>query len=286
MTVFSSVLVSKLVDLALEEDLCFGDVTSALFSSNAIKTANIVARQELVVCGLPLTEIIVKRAGYSIVVESLVKDSAVVKDGDILQVLRGTANQLTSIERTALNFLQRLSGVATYTRAIMQNAGAITVLDTRKTTPGFRLLEKYATATGGAKNHRMHLGEMIMIKNNHIDAASGSNLQEKVRFLMNRVKEKAGYYTPVQVEVRTEEELKLVLEFLPAAVLLDNMDNDLISRCLTVIKAKAPNTICEVSGGLEPARLKELAALGVNAASMGRLTTRAPNVDISMRISS
>ena len=284
MNPFSSPLVSRLVDLALEEDLAFGDITSDLLEPGLKKRAQIIARQDLVVCGLPLTEIIISRAKSSIKIKTKSKEGSKVKCDAVMQELYGPASEITSLERTIINFLQRLCGVSTHTRSIVEQAKGITVLDTRKTMPGFRLLDKYATSIGGAKNHRMHLGAMILVKNNHIDAAPGKDLREKVRNLLGKVAESSGYYVPVQVEVRSEAELKEVLKFFPQAVLLDNMEDALITRCLKGIKANSPRTLCEVSGGIDSARLKKLAALGVSAASIGSLTTRAPNVDISMRI--
>lgn len=284
MSTFNSALITRLVDLAIEEDLAFGDVTSALLDRGESKKAYILAREDLVVCGLPLTEIIIARAKYSLRVETKEKEGVKVSSGTILQSLSGPASELTSIERTVLNFLQRLCGVATYTRSIVEQSEGIVVLDTRKTMPGYRLLDKYATSVGGAKNHRMHLGEMILVKNNHIDAASGKNIAEKVDSVLSKVKQKDSFYVPFQVEVRTEEELRAVLKYFPHSILLDNMEDELIARCVSILKTESPNTICEVSGGVRPERLKKLASLGADAASMGRLTTQAPNVDISMKV--
>lgn len=281
---FNSPLILRLVDLAIEEDLVFGDSTSALLEKGIQKTANIIAREDLIVCGLPLTEIIISQAKYSITVETKVAEGVKVSSGAVLQVLNGSSSELTSIERTILNFLQRLSGVATYTRAVVEQSGGIAVLDTRKTMPGYRLLDKYATSVGGAKNHRMNLAELILVKNNHIDAAEGNSIAERVDTVLNKVKKKDSFYVPFQVEVRSEEELIAVVKHFPHSILLDNMSDELIAACLGIIRAQSPKTICEVSGGVQPERLKNLAKIGVDAASMGALTTRARNVDISMKI--
>jgi nicotinate-nucleotide pyrophosphorylase (carboxylating) len=277
-------LINSLVDLAIAEDLSFGDISSELLETKNQTTAELIAKQELVVCGLGLTIIIAERAGLNIKVENLVEDGDLVCSNTRIQKIQGSAKDIVSIERIILNFIQRLSGVATFTRSVVNSSHGITILDTRKTMPGFRLLEKYATAVGGAKNHRMHLGEMIMIKNNHIDAAAGVTIEQKIENLMNKLQKVRGFYTPVEFEVRNMTELAVVLMYKPKAVLLDNMSNHDLANCMQLIQSKAPETICEVSGGITVNRLEQLAAIGVKVVSMGSLTTKANNVDISLKI--
>jgi nicotinate-nucleotide pyrophosphorylase (carboxylating) len=178
-----------------------------------------------------------------------------------------------------LNFLQRLSGVATAARALVLKNPGIVLLDTRKTMPGWRLLDKYAVRIGGARNHRFSLGDMILIKNNHIDAHP-----EGMRAVLAHIVANKPLYMPWEVEVRTLQELGVALEFSPTIVMLDNFSDELIAEALTRISAQPRRPLVEVSGGVTPERLVSLASLGVDAVSMGALTTRAPNVDISLRI--
>lgn len=286
---FQSSLVQRLVDLALEEDLCFGDLSSAILqqaqsSPDKVVSAEIIARERLVICGLPITRVIAERANVALQIENLADEGQTVEMDKAVQRIKGLASEITTLERTILNFLQRMSGVATYTRDVVEKTSGIIVLDTRKTLPGFRVLDKYATAAGGARNHRMNLSDVVLIKNNHIDAAAGENLEKKVRNLLSQVQKLKPYYVPFHVEVRSQKELDLVLEFKPTSVLLDNMQDSEIIACLETLRTKAPQTLCEVSGGVDASRLRSLSALGVPAASMGSLTTKATNVDISLRI--
>lgn len=284
MKIIDSPQVDKLIHLAIEEDLSYGDLTADLLDSNKIVSAEIIARQELVVCGLEITARIAFLAGKNVEVINIASDGQLLKSGDILQKLKGKSSEIVSIERIVLNFLQRLSGVATYTRKIVDKSAGITILDTRKTMPGFRLLEKYATSVGGAKNHRKHLGEMLIIKNNHIDACEGSNLQEKFRNLFKKINSRSSFYTPFEIEIRNLAELEAALEYQPDYLMLDNMTDSDIKSCLDLIKSRGLRTVCEISGGISEDRLLALSKIGVQTVSMGSLTTKATNVDISLRI--
>jgi nicotinate-nucleotide pyrophosphorylase (carboxylating) len=239
----------------------------------------VIAREELVTCGLPLVPVIFARLGWEVSISLLVDEGEQVTEGVPLVVLEGSTRHLLSAERTILNFLQRMSGVATYTRRVVDVAHGITVLDTRKTMPGWRLLEKYSVVVGGGKNHRMHLGEMILVKNNHIDAHRGD-----IAGLFEMLRHAKPWYTPVQCEVRTIEELLRVLPCQPELLLFDNMEDDRLAEALRFLEGIENPPLVEVSGNVPPARLATLAALGVRCVSMGGLTTRATNVDISLRL--
>jgi nicotinate-nucleotide pyrophosphorylase (carboxylating) len=277
---FDSPLVRKLVDLAIEEDLAHGDITASLtVPESHTSKAKVIAREKLVVCGLDIVAEIVKSGGWSLSVQKKASEGAWAADGDILVELAGSTRELLSAERTILNFLQRLSGVATYTREFCDAQKGLKILDTRKTMPGWRLLDKYAVKTGGASNHRFSLGDMVLVKNNHIDAHP-----QGINGALADVVAKKPLYMPWEVEVRNLEELKIALSFNPTIVMLDNFNDDALKDAVALVKTAAHQPMIEVSGGVSKERLAKIQAAGVDAASVGALTTRAPNVDISMRI--
>ncbi len=273
--------VKKLVALALEEDLAFGDITASLaVPEERTSRAHVVARQKLVVCGLAIVHEVVEAGGWSIQVDVLRQDGLEVDNETVLVELAGPTRALLAAERTILNFLQRLCGVATFVRQVCAVAPGLTILDTRKTMPGWRYLDKYAVRTGGARNHRFSLGDMILVKNNHIDAHPHG-----MRAALCAVKSGKPPYMRWEVEVRNLEELAVALEFSPDIIMLDNFPDDMIRQSVEIVRARTPSPLLEVSGGVTKERLAALATLGVDAVSIGALTTRAPNADISMRIS-
>ena len=277
---FDSPLVRKLIDLALEEDLALGDITAQLtVPEQHTSKAKVIARQNLVVCGLDIVAEVVKAGGWSTSVTTKAVDGTSAKDGDILVELAGRTRDLLSAERTILNFLQRLCGVATYTRNFCEGQTGLKILDTRKTMPGWRLLDKYATKIGGASNHRFSLGDMVLVKNNHIDAHPHG-----IKGALADIVAKKPLYMPWEVEVRNLDELKVALTFNPTIVMLDNFSDDLLKDAVALVKAVPHAPMIEVSGGVSKDRLAKIHAAGVDAASVGALTTQAPNVDISMRI--
>ena len=277
---FDSPLVRKLIDLALQEDLALGDITASLtVPENHTSKAKVIARERLIVCGIEIVEEIVKAAGWSMTVDTKVADGVSVNDGDILVELAGRTRDLLSAERTILNFLQRMCGVATYTRNFCEAQQGLKILDTRKTMPGWRLLDKYATRIGGALNHRFSLGDMVLVKNNHIDAHP-----QGIKGALADIVAKKPLYMPWEVEVRDLDELKVALSYNPTIIMLDNFNDDLLKEAVAVVKAVPQPPMIEVSGGVSKERLAKIFAAGVDAASVGALTTRAPNVDISMRI--
>lgn len=214
--------ITKLIELALLEDCITQDVTSLCVVPVELRGAGkVIAREELVYCGGPLVQRIVEVSTLPVTVKNCESEGQLVADGTTLCILEGNMRALLSLERTALNFLQRLSGVATTTHRFVSQAHGLTVLDTRKTMPGWRLLDKYAVRIGGGHNHRMNLSDMILIKNNHIDAHAGDI--KCVQALLD----KRPSSIPVEVEVRTVDELSKVLkEMRPDRILLDNMDNE------------------------------------------------------------
>jgi len=277
---FDAPHVKRLIQLAIEEDLPAGDVTAALtIPAEQAGKAMIIAREPLVVCGVPLVHAVFREFGWNVVVQPTAAEGDEVGVGAPLARLSGKTRHIVAAERIILNFLQRLSGIATGTRRVVRHAGGIPVLDTRKTTPGWRLLEKYAVRLGGGANHRGSLSDMVLVKNNHIAAHGGS-----VQATLKRVFEGKPLYLPVEVEVRSIEELDHALEFDVSVVMLDNMPTALIAEALARIATKRPGLPVEISGGVTIERLPELARAGVKLVSMGALTTQAQNVDISLRL--
>lgn len=274
----NTITTTRLIELALEEDLSGGDLTARCTVSPEIRgQGEVLAREQFVVCGLPLISRIVALSGFSLEVKIEAEEGEQVSEGKVLATISGAAMHILALERTVLNFLQRLSGVATYTRQAIAKTGSLVILDTRKTMPGWRILDKYATRTGGARNHRFNLSDLILIKDNHIDANGGS-----ITRTLQRVFDVKPYYTPVEIEVRSLVELKEALKFAVDVVMLDNFSDEMITEALQYCSSEAEGVRVEVSGGITPERLPVLEKLGVHAVSMGALTTRARNVDISL----
>lgn len=265
---------------ALDEDIGSGDASSqAVIDADDMGQGALVARQDLVVAGLPLAEAVFLQVDSTINLEGLVQDGASVRAGDVLMNVSGRARSMLTAERTALNFLQRLSGIATLTRRYVEAVAAteVLILDTRKTTPGYRRLEKYAVRCGGGENHRIGLYDRIMLKDNHLAAWRRRNqggLADMVRAARRAYPE-----LEIEVEVDTAEQLDEVLPAEPDWVLLDNMEPDELSACVRLAKGR---TRLEASGGLTLDTVAAIAATGVDAISVGALTHSAPACDIAL----
>lgn len=265
-----------LVARALAEDIGRGDRTSELtVDASARGRGTLVAKSAMTVAGLDVASEAFRQLDANVVIEVQWGDGAVVDPGDIIAVVTGSARALLTAERTALNFLQRLSGIATLTRRFVDAAGdRIIVLDTRKTTPTFRRLEKYAVRCGGGTNHRERLDDGILIKDNHKRLAGG------VRAAVERALA-ATPDVPVEVEVESLEELDEALAAGAPRVLLDNLTTYDIREAVTRTAGRAR---LEISGGVTLARLPELATTGATWVSVGALTHSAPAADISFEI--
>jgi nicotinate-nucleotide pyrophosphorylase (carboxylating) len=271
--------VDQLIALALEEDLGRGDVTTAaVVDARASATGEIVAREPLVVAGLAVAAAVFRRVDPAIQSGARVADGDAVEAGARLMSLSGPAAALLAAERTALNFLQRLSGVATQSRAYARAVAGtgLRVTDTRKTTPGFRVLEKEAVRLGGASNHRFDLGSGVLIKDNHL-AVAGS-----VAEAVARARWMAPHSLKVEVEVDTLAQLDEALDASADIVLLDNFSDADLEEAVRRVRARAPRPLVEVSGGVTLSRLPVLARLGVDLVSVGALTHSAPAVDIAL----
>jgi nicotinate-nucleotide pyrophosphorylase (carboxylating) len=268
-------MTAELVRLALEEDIGPGDVTSlACISESQEASGRFLAREPLVIAGLDLLPVIYEARGGVPELRVLKRDGDSCADGEVVAMVRGRARTLLECERVALNFLQHLSGVATAAR---QYAGAVAgtgcrVLDTRKTTPGLRVLEKMAAAAGGVTNHRMGLFDGILIKNNHITAAGG------MRAAIERARA-AGL--PIEIEVRTREELEEALGAGAARLLLDNLTPEEAAGWIREIGGRAE---VELSGGITLENIRAYAEAGADFVSSGAITHSERAVDISFRL--
>lgn len=274
-------LLKDIVQRALAEDLGYGDrTTEALFPSPLPATGSIIAKEDLVVAGLDLVRVVFQALDQSVVFEEKISSGESVRKGERIAEVYGDARILLKGERTALNFLQRLSGIATLTRRFVDRIQGTSarIVDTRKTTPGLRACEKEAVRLGGGGNHRFHLGDLILIKDNHISLGGG--VAEAIR----AVRAGRSHSLKVEVEVNTLSELEEALQEGVDIIMLDNMPLNAIKKAVRIIKAKAPATLVEASGGIDLERVSAIARCGVDLISVGALTHSAPAVDISFDI--
>jgi len=274
--------VRRLIDLALDEDLGCGDITSQVTvgGSEVPVVAEMNAREPIVVFGLDIAIAVFTLVEPNIEIEKHVNDGARVDRGSVLLTVRGPAHAVLSAERTALNFAQRLSGVATLSKRYVDAVAGTRakVIDTRKTTPGFRVLEKAAVLAGGCGNHRFDLGSGVLIKDNHI-AACGS-----VRQAVETAKARAPHPLRVEVEVTNLGELDEALAAGAEVVLLDNMTPAQVE--VAAARAHSKNVLVEVSGGITLATIADYARAGADLISVGALTHSAPAVDIGLDVRS
>lgn len=268
MTAFPDENVRNLIARALEEDIGTGDITtSACVPEGAQARGRFIARQALVVAGTELLPLV-----YELDLDKRYTDGTLLAAGDAIAVISGPARRLLERERVALNFLQRLSGIATLTRRFVDAVAGtgVTILDTRKTTPGWRALEKRAVTAGGGTNHRMGLYDAVLIKENHIAAAGGIRAAIQAA---RRVSER------MEIEVRNRDELSEALEAGAARVLLDNMTAAQVRECVAAVRGRGVEV--EVSGGICLANVREYAVAGPDFISVGALTHSAPAADIT-----
>ncbi|MFO1023389.1 MAG: carboxylating nicotinate-nucleotide diphosphorylase [Planctomycetales bacterium] len=275
----------QLYVLALREDLGgAGDITSQAFlDPNAMGTVQIVVRNAGTIAGLPIVAAVFQRLDPQVQVKLLAEDGTHVTPGQVVGELHGKVLSLLAGERTALNFLTHLSGVATLTaRFVAEVAGTkARILDTRKTLPGWRLLEKYAVRAGGGLNHRIGLFDAVLIKDNHLAAWKAENPTGSVADAVRRAREKAPHGTIVEVEVDSLEQLKDALQGAPDIVLLDNMPPDVMRQAAQIRDEMAPQVQLEASGGVNLSTVKAIAQTGVERISVGALTHSAPVLDLA-----
>ncbi len=263
---------------ALKEDMPLGDITTDnIISEGAVSKAEFLAKQDAVIAGLDVAKHVFEVLDSSVKFNAIIKDGDSVKKGDIIATVSGSTRALLRAERTALNFLQRLSAVATMTNRYVLKVRdlPVKITDTRKTTPGLRLLEKYAVNAGGGSNHRFSLSDGVLIKDNHIAAAGGiKNAVEKVR-------RSIPHTVKIEVEVESLEEVQEALDCKVDIIMLDNMTNQKMAEAVSLINKRA---LVEASGNLSEETIYEAALTGVDIISIGKLTHSANSVDISMNI--
>lgn len=269
----------KLIDMALNEDQGNADWTTRwVVPARTRAEARIVAKADGVIAGLAIASAVFLRLEPRVEIDSSFADGARVHEGDVVCTIRGPARTILTGERTALNFMQRLSGIATMTRRFVDaiEGTGTRILDTRKTTPGWRTLEKAAVKAGGGENHRFGLFDMVLIKENHIEIAGG------VAEAIKRVRDANTKGLQVEVEVRNKEELRAALDGGCDIILLDNMDVQLIRECVRVVKQRSPKVKTEASGNMTLDRVRAVAETGVDYISVGALTHSVTALDLSL----
>jgi nicotinate-nucleotide pyrophosphorylase (carboxylating) len=276
-----NILDEKAVDIlvtnTLAEDIKDGDITTRnIFLENRNAKAEVIARESIILCGLDIFQAIFKKLDKNVLFPyEKFKDGEEIIAGETIVKVECGVIQLLEGERSALNILQWLSGIATLTHNYVKKVAPVKVLDTRKTTPGLRVFEKYAVACGGAINHRFGLYDQVLIKDNHIENAGG------ISNAVNSVRKNVPEDKKIEVEVQSIEEVKEALENHADIIMLDNMTLDMMHQCIKIINGKAKT---EISGGVTFERLEEISATGADFVSVGALTHSAPAVDISMNI--
>ncbi len=270
--------ISHLIDLALMEDIGSGDITTeSVIDPNAMGQGEIIAKEAGVIAGLHIAETVFQKLDPEVRITFDIREGDTVTPSSRLLTLSGKLQGLLMGERTALNFLQRLSGIATQAQSYVAALGktAVRLVDTRKTTPGWRVLEKYAVRIGGAQNHRMGLYDGVLIKDNHI-AACGS-----IEKAVLKTRQRISHLVKIEVETSNFVEVEEAIKAGADVIMLDNMDLDQIKKAVALINHRA---LVEVSGNVTRERLGPLAATGIDMISVGALTHSAQSLDLSMRI--
>ncbi|HEY86788.1 MAG TPA: carboxylating nicotinate-nucleotide diphosphorylase [Dehalococcoidia bacterium] len=274
--------VDNIIDLALAEDISYGDVTSeALIPTELQGKASILVKAEGILAGGEVAKRLFLKVDPSLRVEVLIRDGARVQPGDIVATIFGSVFSVLKAERVALNFLQRLSGIASQTaQYIAKTHGFIvSITDTRKTTPGLRLLEKYAVRMGGGQNHRFHLGDGILIKDNHLVVLRA--LSMSLKDIITRAKQSAPQGLKVEVEVNTAQEALDAVEAGADIIMLDNMSPDEMRRVVGLVSGQVK---IEASGGITLENIRPVAMAGVDTISIGALTHSPKALDISLEL--
>lgn len=271
-------LIRKLIEEALFEDIGPGDITSeAVIPDEASATAEIIAKQDLVLAGIIISREVFRKLDPWVQFTPLAHDGDKVPSGSIIAQVQGRTRALLAGERVALNIVQHLSGIATHTAKFVEvlKGSRAEILDTRKTLPGLRALEKYAVRMGGGRNHRFGLYDGILVKDNHIAAAGG------IIKAMAGIRKKVHPLLKIEVEVKTLDEVREALAAGATMLLLDNMPPNLMKQAVNIVDGKV---LVEASGNVTLENIKAIAATGVDFISSGSLTHSAPAADISMKI--
>ena len=274
--------VEQLIDRAVAEDLGWGDVTTeALVPDDQQGKASITAKAKGVIAGTEVARQVFLKVDPELKIGILTQDGAAIKPGDVIARIEGSCASILKAERVALNFLQHLSGIASETTRYVEAVKGLPaqITDTRKTTPGLRTLEKHAVRAGGGKNHRMHLGDGILIKDNHLSTLRHQGLTLKE--IIARACQKASAELKVEVEVKTPQEASEAAEAGADIIMLDNMDLQDMRQAVRLIKGRA---VIEASGGITLDKVRAVAETGVDLISIGALTHSAKALDISLEL--
>ncbi len=276
----------NIIDLALSEDIAHGDVTSEiLIPPDLHRGASLLVKAEGILAGIDVVKLVFLRVDPSLKIEVLIKDGTRIKPGDVVATISGKVISILKAERVALNFLQRLSGIASQTAQYVAEARGFTakIVDTRKTTPGLRLLEKYAVRMGGGQNHRFHLGDAVLIKDNHLVALRHTGMS--LKDIVVKAKQNAPKGMIVEVEVTTVQEALEVAEAGADMILLDNMSPDEMQQAVNLVKSQIKNPIkFEASGGITLDNVRAAAMTGVDIISVGALTHSTKALNISLEL--
>lgn len=271
-------MIKDIVKAALIEDVGRGDLTTQSIIDQTVQCeATLLVKQSGILCGIPLFYEVFKTVDPEMIVSITASDGDHVETGDLPIRLTGAATSILTAERVALNFIQRMSGIATATyEAVRQTKGTQAIIvDTRKTTPGLRKLEKYAVRMGGGRNHRYGLDDALMIKDNHITVAGG------ITQAVKRAREKIGHMHKIEVEASNLEQVKEALHAGADVILLDNMDLGMMQKAVQLAGGRVP---LEASGGITPSDVQGVAQTGVDVISLGWITHSAPALDLSLNV--
>ena len=269
--------IDPLILAALKEDITSEDITTnAVIKAGVRAQVQLIAKETGIIAGLAVYQRVFELLDGSATIETFFSDGDTVRPGDLVGVVKADARTLLSGERTALNYLQRMSGIATHTRKLADylSGSKTRLLDTRKTTPNMRIFEKYAVTVGGGYNHRYNLSDGILIKDNHINAAGG------VKEAIAATKKQAPFVRKIEVEVENLTMLEEALEAGADIIMLDNMAIDTMKAAIKIMAGRA---LSECSGNVTETRLKELSDIGVDFISCGALTHSSPILDLSMK---
>lgn len=275
--VTAGVNIDDLILMALKEDISSEDITTnSVMREKKLGTVQLICKQDGVIAGLEIFKRVFELLDRETVTKLYFKDGDKVKKGDLLGEVEGDIRVLLSGERTALNYLQRMSGIATYTNNMVKllEGSSVKLLDTRKTTPNMRIFEKYAVKVGGGNNHRYNLSDGILLKDNHIDAAGG------VANAIKMAKEYAPFVRKIEVEVENLDMLKEALNAGADIIMLDNMTPDMMKEAVKLTRGKA---VTECSGNITKENIQTIIDTGVDYVSSGALTHSAPILDVSLK---
>lgn len=276
--ILNNFYVDDIIKTALQEDIHYVDVTTDyLLDENHKSKAYYIAKADGIICGIDIAKRVFELVGGDFSMEILVHDGEKVKKGDIIANMQGSTRTLLKGERTALNILQHMSGIATATNNCVELVKGTNakITDTRKTLPGLRPLQKYAVTVGGGKNHRYNLSDGAMLKDNHVDAYGG------ITQAVNALRKKIGHMTKIELEVRNLDELKEALDTGVEIIMLDNMSCEDMKKAVEINNGKA---MLEASGNVTAENIRNIAETGVDIISLGALTHSVTCFDISMRI--